>query len=274
VVGTSPAATTAVLAGAPYVSPYGIATSTDGKTLYVADPGADITLDTIGQDQIAGGSDLGAIFVQSTTPSTAPTQLKGSAGYDPRNLEVNSEGTPAADVVYFTGVDPTSHKPGVFKLAVAGAATPTTVLEGAPFVDPSGIAIGSDGTIYVADTLTATGGQIIAIPTGTTTPGTAATFEASVRIGYPAGVAVSKDGTSLLVSSLDPTKSTDVILQFTIATPTMAPATIAIAGATEAAGLHRAKAAEVFAFADGTVGAAPASGTTAAIPGGGVYTIK
>jgi sugar lactone lactonase YvrE len=268
------AAPTAVLAGAPYVAPYGIATSTDGKTLYVADPGADITLDANGNQIKGAGTDLGSIFIQSTTAGMAPTVLAGSAGYDPRNLEVNSEGTPAADVVYFTGVDATNGKPGVFKVAAAGATTPTTVFEGAPFVDPSGIAIGSDGTIYVADTLGATGGQIIAIPKGTTTPGTPATFEGNLRIGYPAGVAVSKDGTSLLVSTLDPAKATDAILEFTIATPTMAPTTISIAAGTEAAGLHRAKAAEVFAFADGTVGAMGATGATAAVRGGGVYTVK
>ena len=163
---------------------------------------------------------------------------------------------------------------GIFKLAAAGAAAPTLVLEGAPFVEPSGIAIGSDGTIYVADTLGATGGQIIAIPTGTTTPGTPATFEGNLRIGYPAGIALSKDGKSLLVSTLDPAAATDVILEFTVATPTMAPTKIAIMAGTEAAGLHRAKTAEVFAFADGTVGAVGPSGATAAVPGGGVYTVK
>ena len=39
----------------PFAAPFGIATSTDGKKLYVADPGADITLDANGNR--SGGSD-------------------------------------------------------------------------------------------------------------------------------------------------------------------------------------------------------------------------
>jgi hypothetical protein len=47
-----------------------------------------------------------------------------------------------------------------------------------------------------------------------------------------------------------------------------------ISANTEAAGLHRARTVDVFAFADGTAGAVGPSGTTAAVPGGAVYTVK
>jgi hypothetical protein len=269
--GGKAATPTVVIAGAPYVSPFGIAISSDGTTLYVADPGADITLDANG-DQIAGGTDLGAIFVQPVAGG-APTELKGTAGMDPRDLEVNSEGTPPADVVYFTGRDPMTNVVGVFKIAAAGAAAPTKILEGAPLNDPSGVAIGSDGTVYVADTIGLDGkGQIVAIAPAATT-GTQ--ILGGVRIGYPSGITLTLDG-DLLVSSLDPVKATDVILEFD---PTKLPAmvtqiTASISSGYEAAGLHRAHKVDVFAFADGTVGAVPPSGMTAAVPGGAVYTVQ
>ncbi len=260
---------TAVLAGAPYVSPWGISTSTDGTKLYVADPGADITLDANG-NQIAGGSDSGVIFVQLVSGG-APTPLMGSAGFDPRGVEVIAQG--GSDVVYFTGRNPTTGKVGVYTLPAAGAATPATVLEGAPLVEPSGVAIAGDGTVYVAD---ATGpgqqGQVVSIAKAATT-GTQVL--GGIRIGYPAGIALSLDGT-LLVSALDPVKASDVILELdpTQTTPTVTQITMNITANFEAAGLHRARTADVVAFADGTAGAVGPSGTTAAVLGGAVYTVK
>jgi hypothetical protein len=268
--GGSAATPTAVQAGAPYVSPWGISTSTDGTLLYVADPGADITLDTNG-NQIAGGSDGGAIFVQPKGGGT-PTQLMGSAGYDPRGVEVLQ--VAGSDVVYFTGRDPANKGVvGVFSLPAAGATTPTTIFEGAPLGEPSGIAIGADGTIYVADSIGPGGiGQIVSIAKGATT-GTQ--LVGGLRLGFPSGIALSLDGTLLLVSALDPVAATDVIVQFPIATPaTQTLITTNISTGFESAGLHRARTADVFAFADGTAGAVGPSGTTAAVLGGAVYTVK
>jgi sugar lactone lactonase YvrE len=259
---------TAVQAGAPYVSPWGISTSTDGTKLYVADPGADITLDANG-NQIAGGTDFGAILVQPTAGG-APTQLAGSAGYDPRGVEVLAAS--GADVVYFTGRNPTTGKVGVYSLPAAGG-TVTTILEGAPFGEPSGVAIGADGTVYVADALGPGGlGQIVTIAKAATT-GTQ--LVGGLRLGYPSGIALSLDGKALLVSTLDPVKSTDIILQIDIATPATTTAiTTNITTNFEAAGLHRARTVDVFAFADGTAGAVGPSGTTAAVLGGAVFTVK
>jgi sugar lactone lactonase YvrE len=268
--GTTAATPTVVQAGAPYVSPWGISTSTDGTMLYVADPGADITLDTLGQNQIAGGSDGGAILVQPKGGG-APTTLMGSAGYDPRGVEVLAVG--GSDIVYFSGRNPTTGKVGVYSLPAAGAATPTTVLEGAPLGEPGGVAIGSDGTVYVADSLGPGGiGQVVSIAKGATT-GTQ--LVGGLRLGFPSGIALSLDGKALLVSALDPVAATDVIVQFPIATPAMQTLiTMTISTGTEAAGLHRARTVDVFGFADGTAGAVGPSGTTAAVLGGAVYTVK
>ncbi len=260
---------TVVQAGAPYVSPWGISTSTDGTKLYVADPGADITLDANG-NQIAGGSDAGEIFVQATSGG-APTVLMGSAGYDPRSVEVIAQG--GSDVVYFTGRNPMSGKVGVYTLPAAGAAMPTPVLEGAPLVEPGGVAIDSEGNVYVADSLGGQG-QIVVIAKGATT-GTVLAVGSPLRMGFPSGIAVSLDGKALLVSTLDPVAATDIILRIDVAAPTTTTSiTMNIASDTEAAGLHRARTTDVFAFADGTAGAVGPSGMTAAVLGGVVYTVK
>jgi sugar lactone lactonase YvrE len=265
----SAATPTVVQAGSPYVSPWGISTSTDGTNLYVADPGADIVLDANG-NQISGGSDGGEIFVQPVAGG-APTTLTGSTGYEARSVEVLA--VSGSDVVYFTGRNPTTGSVGVYSLPAAGAMTPTTILEGAPLGEPGGLAIGSDGTIYVADSLGPGGqGQIVTIAKGATT-GTQ--LVGGLRLGFPSGIALSLDGKALLVSTLDTVAATDIILQIDIATPaTTTSITKNLTTNFEAAGLHRARKADVFAFADGTAGAVGASGTTAAVLGGAVYTVK
>jgi sugar lactone lactonase YvrE len=56
---------------------------------------------------------------------------------------------PGATGIYFTAIGPTG--PGVFRVPAAGGAA-SVVFTGAPFVDPTGIAISNDGqTLYVAD---------------------------------------------------------------------------------------------------------------------------
>jgi hypothetical protein len=251
-----------VQAGAPYVAPWGISSSTDGKKLYVADPGADITLDANG-NQIAGGSDAGVIFVQSTMGG-APTPLMGSAGFEPRSVEVHSENN--NDVIYFSGRNPANGKVGVYTLPAAGAAMPTPVLEGAPLVDPGGLAIDANKTVYVVDCIGSGSGlaQIVTIKAGV--PATIT----DLHVGFPAGIALSLDEKNLYLSSLDPVKATDVLLEIDVANPTMmTPITTNIASNTDAAGLHRAHTKNVFAWADSSAGP---MGPTAG--GGRVYVVK
>jgi hypothetical protein len=236
-----------------FAAPFGIATSVDGTKLYIADPGA----------TDATGTELfGAILTMPVAGAT-PTVLAGTAGYEERSLEVAEVSN--ADTVFFTGHDPANGKPGVFKILAAGG-TVSVVAEGAPFVDPSGITIATDGTIYVVDTIAtaAPGGQTANIIKVDTT-NTATTFVTGLAVGYPAGTAISEDGKTLYVSGLDPTKYTDQLVQIVVATKTPgAPLTMGVAANTDAAGLHRAKAVNVFAWADSSAGAS----------GGTVYTIK
>jgi hypothetical protein len=238
--GSNPTPVT-VAAGAPFVSPFGIAIGTDGSKLYVTDPGAD------------AGNDHGAIFVLSVA-SGAPTALAGSEDTTPRSLEVVKEG--GADVVYFTGSDKADGQRGVFKIAASGGAL-TVLAKGAPFVDPSGIAVAADGTVYVADTVGSASrvANIIKVDKS----GAATVFLADLRVGYPCGVALSFDEKTLLVSALDPAKGTDVLLQIDVATAvSQNPISGGIDTFYESAGLHRAKAKNVFAWADSSAG--PASG--------------
>jgi sugar lactone lactonase YvrE len=240
----------AVQVGPPFAAPFGIAISTDGKTLYVADSGATDT---------ASNQDLGVIFSLPVGGGT-PAILSGSALSEARSLEVQQVSD--SDVVFYTGLDQTNGSPGVFKLPASGGAV-TTVAEGSPFSDPCGIAIAADGTLYVTDTI-ASGSQTASVFKVDST-GAVTTFTTDLRVGYPAGIALSKDDKTLFVSSLDPLALTDQVLQLDVAT--MAPGTpftMGINTFTEAAGLHRAKNADVFSWADS------AAGTN----GGTVFAIK
>ncbi len=242
----------AVLAGAPFAAPFGIAISTDGKTLYIADPGA---TDSTGVDQ------LGVIFSLPIGGGTA-TAVTGTAGTEVRSLEIAQSG--GADTIFFTG-HTAAGVPGVFKVAAAGG-TVATVAMGAPFVDPSGITIASDGTMYVADTTAvgAPGGATASIIKIDTT-GNATSFLSGLAVGYPAGIALSLDGKTMLLSSLDATKYTDQLAQITVATAALGtPITMNINTFTEAAGMHRAKTVNVFAWADSSAGA----------QGGQVFSVK
>jgi hypothetical protein len=226
-----------VAAGDPFVAPFGIAIGTDGNQLYIADPGAD------------AGGDHGEIFVLPIGGGT-PSALAGSADMIPRSLEIIKEGT--SDVIYFTGTDKADGQSGVFKIPVSGGAA-TAVAKGAPFVDPSGIAVAKDGTVYVADTISSLShtANIVKVDKN----GTATTFLSDLHVGYPAGVALSQDEGTLLISALDPDKGTDVLLQIDIGTAmSQNPVTANIDTFYESAGLHRAKAKNVFAWADSSAG--------------------
>jgi len=235
----------ALAAGDPFVSPFGIAIGTDGKQLFVADPGAD------------AGNDKGAIFVVPTAGG-APTVLSGSEDATPRSLEVTQEG--GKDVVYFTGTDKTDGQPGIFKIAAAGGAI-TAVVKGTPFRDPAGIAIAKNGDLYVADTVasSASTADILLVSGGKVTP-----IITGVRVGYPCGIALTKDDSALFVSALDPSTLTDMVIQVTLATKATATISQGIDTFSEAAGLHRAKNADIFGWADSSAGPA----------GGKVFVVK
>jgi hypothetical protein len=230
---------TTVYTGPQFDAPFGIALSSDDKTVFVADPSApeDPTYMTPTKDN-------GVLYSLSAAGGMAPAILVGSV--QPRSVTVHVEA--GTDQVYFTGIDKATGKPGVFKVPAGGGAV-TTVVEGAPFRDPAGIAIATNGDIYVVDTLGTGSGLagIILIPNGMTT---GASWLPNIQVGYPAGIAILSDASELLVSGLDPAAQSDIVFQITVATKALVNNTTGIGSYGEAAGLHRALKANVFAWAD------------------------
>lgn len=217
-----------VFVGAPLATPQGIAISEDGKTLVIADSSADR------DDATDGDGSLFTIGVEGGTPAVLP----GSEGTRPRGLEIRGND------VLFTGTK--DRKAGLYTMPLAGGAA-SAVVAGAPFADPSGVAIRKDGQIFVADSSPegASGSAVIKIADGKAT-----VFKTNIAVGTPAGIALSQDENALLVSGLDPEKGTDVVFRFDLGSGEMRAIDSVIKDFQESAGLHRAKNAEVYAWAD------------------------
>jgi DNA-binding beta-propeller fold protein YncE len=196
---------TVLYAGDAVVNPFDIDASVDGKTLYVADPAA-------------GAESGGAILELAVGGGIAPTEL--ASGYRPRSVTVASDGS-----MFFSGIDPMSGDPGLFHLANG---VTTAVFTGAPFVDPSGIALMKDGTVLVADTrlFDATGGSMSPIGSEAgiirVKDGAASIFATGFATGYPAGIALSMDETHLIVSAEGADRS-DTVYVFDVANPAADP---------------------------------------------------
>ena len=240
---TAPAvggAVSEVFVGDPFVSPFGIAISTDGTKLFVVDSGA----------QSSDADDAGLIFVV-TLLGGAPVVLSGGASTRPAGIEVHHEN--GQDQIYFTGTSKIDGKPGVFKISSNGAAGGPTVVTTQGFVDPSGIAIAEGGGLFVADTIAGANGSTSVLEVDV--QGVATPFVTGLSVGYPTGVALTRDGATLLVSGLDPVTDTDVVSLYSTLDPTRAervafPASIPVGTFFEPAGIHRAKNADVFAWAE------------------------
>jgi DNA-binding beta-propeller fold protein YncE len=151
----------------------------------------------------------------------------------------------AADAVYFTGLG------AVFKIGAAGG-TATTVASGPPLVDPSGIAVARDGTIYVLDTVSSDLGRANLLRI---TGGTASVLMGDLRVGYPAGIALTMDDSKLIVSALGSESDHDEVLVIELGTMAVSMLDTAnITNNVESAGLHRAKDRNTFSWADSTAG--------------------
>lgn len=228
--------------GDPFVSPFGIAISTDGSQLFVADVGAQNNID----------DDAGLIFVVPTAGG-APELLTGGVSTRPASLEVHVEA--GQDYLYFTGVDAADRLPGVFKIPTSGG-SPTIVSKDPLIQDPSGIVVATDGTIYFADTIAGMDASTTIYVLNTAG---LKSFVTGLRVGYPAGIALTLDESQLLVSGLDPVTGTDAVYIYDVVDPTIVgtlafPPEIAFGTFTEPAGLHRARNRETFAWADSRAG--------------------
>ncbi|MFN7926040.1 MAG: hypothetical protein U0Q16_38435 [Bryobacteraceae bacterium] len=218
---------TAIATGAPFVDPAGISISNDGRFLYVADSHA-----------WAGRGRLGQIFVLPVSGGAVQT-LHGAEGRAPRGLEVTSD-----DNVFFTGIDPATRRRGVYRVPVAGADAASVVFEGAPLVAPDGIAVSRNGTVY----FTERGGASASVCK--IERGAVSTVVEFIRAGDPAGIALSLDESALLVSTLQPYRNRAQVLLVDLATLEPRASTNGIGQNPSAGGLHRARNAAVFAWAD------------------------
>jgi sugar lactone lactonase YvrE len=221
--------------GDPLVSPFGISVSDDGKTLFIADSGAESDTD-----------ELGAVFTMASTGGT-PTAMAGTQGTLPKGIEA------LGDSVYYTGITgkPPTLQPAVYKLGVGGGA-PTILAQGLPMKDPSGIAVSKAGDVFVLDTASAATHHASVFKLAGGTPNELAK---DIYVGYPAGIALSADDKVLIVSALDDTAATDVVFTLDVGSGNMKVLGDAIqkviGGFGESAGLHRSRNGGVFAWADG-----------------------
>ncbi len=214
VAGTGGAATE-LFAGAPLSTPRGIVVSTDGTKLYIADPGA-----------MAGG----AIF-SMPVGGGALAPVLATVGTRPRALDVVVRD--GAENVYFCGATTGGGAVGVFRL-VGTAVTPVAM--GAPFVDPAGVAVGPDGTVYVSDRVEGNTGSVFQIaPMGA--PVAILTGES---LGNPPGIALTPDDKQLMVSSVDPMTSTARVTLIDLMTRRTSVFNDTIRSNLGAGGLHRA----------------------------------
>ena len=221
----------AVAIGAPFVEPMGVAVSSDGATIYVADAMATVDGAT------------GAIFAVPAAGGSA-TPLAGTIGSAVRGLEVkNVEGS---DVVYFTGVDASDGQAAVMRVAAAGGEV-SILAKGAPLVMPMGVAIADSGTVYVADR-NGSGegwGSVFRIADGKVEQ-----IAEYFRTGPVVGAALTLDQSLLLVSALDASHDSAQVLVISLATGDKLIANKGISQNRGSGGVHRAHNRNFFAWAD------------------------
>ena len=220
----------AIASGAPFVSPGGLAVSTDGRQIYVADRYA-----------FAPGGLTGRVFVVPSTGGT-PRPVPGTEGFSPRGIEVVAGGD-GQDVVYFSGSNPHANQVGIYSFSAGGA--PAAVFEGYPLIEPDGLTISRSGDVYVADRGdTPFTGGVFKISSGVVTR-----VVNSMRPGTPAGLALSFNESRLLVSTLQPYRTRAQVLTVDLRTNESSAMTDVVGENAGAGGIHRAKDKEVYAWA-------------------------
>ena len=220
--------------GDPLVAPFNIVITSDSKTLYIADSGSDDAAETDG----------GHVFTLQSMGGT-PAVFTGTEGRRPRGIDIYKDAD--AELLYFTGTDPATGERGVFSVLAAGGQV-SAVAKGAAFRDPSGIAVSSKKVAYVCDT-TGTENEVANI-LAVDDQGNVTNVVSGLHAGYPCGIALTVDETFAFVSSIDPSTGTDVIARIKLDTKDVDFLSQGIDTFSESAGLHRARNANSYAWAD------------------------
>jgi hypothetical protein len=205
-------------------SPFAITTSSDGKSVYVADIGASIDEE----------NDGGRIFVMPAEGGT-PSPVAGADRLEMRSMTLGKDR--GGDMLYVVGRG--DRGPGVYRLPAAGG-NPEAVMAGEGFVDPVGVAVSDQGVVYALDTGLEPGTGII-LRANNGRPEVVAAVE---NVGFPAGITTSSDGSAIIIS----TKGAAV--RHDLATGEQAKFDKGISDFIEPAGLHRAVGSEVYAWVD------------------------
>jgi hypothetical protein len=212
---------------ADLVAPGSVDVTADGRTVVVADPGAESSTGA-----------LGAIVTVSSSGGM-PAVLTGTEGTLPRGVAISGSR------IVFSGADPADGAPGVFETSASGGLT--TLLKSG-LVDPSGVAIAPNGEVYVLDAETedASTLRLLKVSMGT---GTA--LVTGLRAGFPAGLAVAENGLNFLVATTDATTGKAQLERFAVAgTRAGNPVGTTIGAFDEPAGLHRAAQSDSYAYVD------------------------
>lgn len=206
-----------VTVGAPFATPRGLAISTDGQRVVVAD---------------ATAGARGGLYVVPAGGG-APTVLAGTEGTAPQGVEVVAQG--GADQVYFTGTA-SDGSAAVFQVALAGG-TARVVAQGGMLHRPQGVVVSRAGVVFVADRASDTTnvGAVYRIERSTVTA-----LVNNVGLGDPAGLALSPDEGTLGVSSLDPATGTAQVVLVNVASGMTSTFRTVIGANRSAGGVHRA----------------------------------
>ncbi len=206
-----------VTVGAPFATPRGLAISSDGRRVVVA-------------DSTAGAR--GGLYVVPANGG-APTLISGTEGTAPQGVEVVAQS--GVDQVYFTG-SASDGSAAVFQVPLAGGAA-RVVAMGGVLRHPQGVVVNRAGMVFVADRASETTnlGAVYRIDAGAVSA-----LVNNVGLGDPAGLALSPDESTLGVSSLDPSTGTAQVVLVNLATATTSTFRTVIGANRSAGGVHRA----------------------------------